>query len=93
MAAASAGAQQDEEAYLWPCNVGAWQHWCAVQTEYRSSGMGSTWLDYSGVRAYLDEEGLQGDQRRDVWLGIRAADAATRAVWAEQAKERERENH
>lgn len=77
-------------AYLWPCNVSAWRHWCEVQTEYRSSGMGAgMWLDYGGVRAYMDEIGLQGDERRDVWAGIRAADAATRQVWAEQAKERQ----
>jgi hypothetical protein len=47
------------------------------------------WLDLAGVRCYLDEEGLHGEERRDVFRGIRAAAAATTAVWAEQAKERE----
>ncbi len=79
-----------ESVCLWPCNVEAWNHWQAVGTEYRSNGMGGAWLDYGGVRAYLDEAGLQGDERREVWAGIRAADAATRQVWAEQAKEREK---
>ena len=77
-----------ETAYLWPCNVGTWRHWNEVQTEWRSNGTGQTWLDYSGVRAYLDESGLCGDERKDTFNGIRAADMATRAVWAQQAKER-----
>ena len=45
-------------------------------------------MDYGGVLAYMDEVGLSGDERKDTFAGIRAADAATRAVWAQQAKER-----
>jgi len=73
--------------YLWPCNVRAWDCWCDVQTEWRSPGMGGTaWLDLAGVRAYLDEEGITGDERKDIWAGIRAAQAATLEAWAEKAK-------
>lgn len=80
---------EPEVGYLWPCNVQAWSHWQQVQTEYRSNGMGAgAWLDYGGVRAYLDEEGVCGDERKHIFECIRAADIATRAVWAEQAKER-----
>lgn len=60
-----------------------------VQTEYRASAAGPPWLDYAGVRAHLDEAGLSGEERKTVWAGIRAADAATREVWAQQAKERQ----
>ncbi len=77
-----------EVGYLWPCNVEAWRHWSEVQTEWRNNGQGSTWMDYGGVLAYMDEVGLSGDERKDTFAGIRAADAATRAVWAQQAKER-----
>jgi hypothetical protein len=66
--------------------VRAWEVWVSVQTEWRSNGTGGTWLDYSGVRAYLDEMGYSGDERKDIFLGIRAADRATREVWTEQAK-------
>lgn len=72
--------------YLWPCNVQAWRCWCGVQTQWRVGGMGArTGLDYSGVRAYLSELGLCGDERRDVFSGICAAEQATLEVWSEQA--------
>jgi len=58
-----------------------------VQTEWRSAGLGgSSWLDLAGVRAYLDEEGITGDERKDIWAGIRAAQAATLEAWAEKAQ-------
>lgn len=79
---------EDDTAYLWPCNVATWGVWVDVQTQWRHSGMGSvTGLDYAGVRAHLDELGLFGDERRDVYTGIRAAECAhldARAELAEQ---------
>lgn len=77
------------EAYLWPCNVPAWNCWCAVQTQWRTGAAGATGLDYAGVRAYLDEQGIASgsDQRRDIFTGICAAERATLEVWAEQAEE------
>lgn len=45
---------------------------------------GATGLDYAGVRAYLDEQGLQGEERRDIFDGIRAAESATREAWREK---------
>jgi hypothetical protein len=70
--------------YLWPENVEAWHCWCAVQTQWRVGMGGATGLDYAGVRAYLDEAGLQGQARRDTFAGICAAERATLEVWAEQ---------
>lgn len=65
----------------------AWDCWCDVQTEWRSAGLGgSSWLDLAGVRAYLDEEGITGDERKDIWAGIRAAQSAVLEVWAEKAQ-------
>lgn len=43
-------------------------------------------LDYAGVRAYLDEAGLCGDERRSIFTGIQAAETATLEVWAEQRR-------
>lgn len=76
-------------AYLWPCNVAAWGHWQAVQTQWRAGGMGgATGLDYAGVRAYLDEQGLCGpehaEERKEVFYGICAAERATLEVWSEK---------
>lgn len=45
---------------------------------------GKTGLDYAGVRAYLDEIGLSGDERRTIFTGICAAERATLEAWAEQ---------
>lgn len=78
-----------ESAYLWPCNLQAWTSWCAVQTQWRVGTAGATGLDYAGVRAYLDEQGAAhgSDERRDIWVGICAAERATLDVWAEQSRQ------
>lgn len=47
---------------------------------------GATGLDYSGVRALLDELGVVGEERREVFNGIMAAERATLEVWAEKRK-------
>ena len=73
-----------EVAYLWPCNVATWQAWCAVQTQWRVGMQGATGLCYAGVRAWLDEAGAQGDERREWFEGIQAAERATLVAWAEQ---------
>lgn len=85
---AGGGSKAVEEAYLWPCNVGTWQHWQALQTQWRTSMDGSDGLDYAGVRTYLDEAGLCGDERRTVFKGIQAAERASLEAWAEQRRMR-----
>ena len=70
--------------YLWPDNVLAWNCWQGVQTQWRVGMGGATGLDYAGVRAFLDEQQLAGDERRDVFAGIQACERATLEVWAEQ---------
>jgi hypothetical protein len=74
------------EVYLWPDNVRTWRLWLAVQTQWRVGMSGVTGLDYAGVRAYLDEEEVVGDERRESFVGIRAAESATLAAWAERRK-------
>lgn len=83
-------ADVERTGYLWPDNVVAWHAWQSVQTQWRAGMAGATGLDYAGVRAALDELGLAGDERRDVWRGIQAAERATLEVWAER-RERERQ--
>jgi hypothetical protein len=82
-------APEPEVAYLWPDNVQAWNHWQSVQTQWRTGMGGSTGLDYAGVRAYLDEAGVQGSERTDTFKGIQAAERASLEVWADQARERQ----
>lgn len=76
--------------YLWPDNVVAWNCWQGVQTQWRVGMGGATGLDYAGVRAFLDEQDLQRDERREVFAGIQACEWATLEVWAEQ-REREQQ--
>ena len=74
--------------YLWPCNVPAWDAWSAVQTQWRTGMSGATGLDYAGVRAWLALAGPESpDERRSIFAGIRACEAATLAVWAKQRAE------
>lgn len=80
LAAADAGATH----YLWPVNVGVWQLWQSLQTQWRIGPAGATGLDYAAVRSMLDEQGLDGAARRDAWSGICAAEEAVLAVLDEQ---------
>jgi len=64
--------------------VRAWECWGGVQTQWRIGTSGATGLDYAGVRAFLDEQQLPADERRDIWRGIQAAEVATLEVWAER---------
>lgn len=82
--------EPERVAYLWPDNVRAWSCWQGVQTQWRVGMGGATGLDYAGVRAFLDEQQLAGDERRDVFAGIQACERATLDVWAEQ-REREQQ--
>lgn len=76
-------------AYLWPQCVGIWGHWCGVQTQWRTGGMGgATGLDYAGVRAYLDEIGMEPEERKEVFSGIRAAERGSLEGWAAREKQK-----
>lgn len=48
-------------------------------------------LDYAGVRAYLDEQGLSGDERRELFASIQAAESASLQVWSEHQLRKQRE--
>jgi hypothetical protein len=49
---------------------------------------GATGLDYAGVAAHLEELGIPpGAERRELWAGIRAAEQAVLAVWAERRQQ------
>lgn len=81
---AALAARDEHEVYLWPCNVRAWRCWCALQTQWRTGPSGAVGLDYASVLAYLrDIEALRGDERREVFQALRAAEAAALAVIAE----------
>jgi len=94
VAAGDAASEPEEVAYLWPCNVDAWNVWCELQTQWNRAGMSGarSGLRYEGVRAHLDELGLCGDERREIYDGVRAAECATLDAQAELAEQEERNN-
>lgn len=53
---------------------------------------GATGLDYTGVRAWLDENGFEhgSDRRRETFECIQAAERSTLDVWREQREAQER---
>jgi len=73
--------------------VAAWDVWCDVQTQWRHGMGGATGLDYAGVRAHLDELGLSGEERSEVYAGIRAAERATLEARAELAEQEQQAKH
>ncbi|TXH90422.1 MAG: hypothetical protein E6Q78_05280 [Rhodoferax sp.] len=79
----AAGAAPHQEAWLWPCNQEAWGYWLGVQTQWNVGASGATGLRYEGVRAYLDEVGLQGELRQQVWAAVCACERATLQAWGE----------
>lgn len=86
--AAADQASEPREFWLWPDNVQAWHCWIGVQTQWRVGLSGATGLDYTGVRAYLDELGLEPSVRLDVWEGIQACERVVLSVWADRKSSR-----
>ena len=78
-------------AWLWPCNVDAWRHWCAVQTQWRTGMGGATGLDYAGVRAYLLDYATSRAQRVEAMDGIQAAERAALDAWGKAREDRNRD--
>lgn len=84
---AGGGDKAAQEVYLWPCNVRAWQCWCQIQSQWRCGVAGREGLDYAGIRTYLDEAtDLCGDERREIFKSIQAAEFASLEAWAEQRR-------
>lgn len=79
----------EQVAYLWPCNVAAWGHWCALQTQWRSGMGGATGLDYAGVRAYFGIVGIPGDEALELFQIIQACERECLQEWSEQARAKE----
>lgn len=79
--------QSDPESdivYLWPECIDAWGHWQKLQTQWRAGMAWATGLDYTAVRAYLDEQGIEpGPDRRELFACLQACEFACLDAWAE----------
>ena len=83
--AAQQATEQPTVAYLWPCNQRAWDLWCGLQTQWQVADGRRTGLNKAGVRAHLDEHGLCGPERTQIYASICAAEHATLDAWADIA--------
>lgn len=87
----SGGDPDRDVVYLWPENVPTWERWLEVRGQWRVGMSGPYAIDLVAVCAHLTEYGLQGDERRQIYDGIRACAHATLEVWAERRAEQLRQ--
>jgi hypothetical protein len=71
---------------IWPDNEPPWRLFCAVGTQWRTSGMGGyIGLDYSPLFELMTRQGLSGQEWQDMFDDIQTLEAA--------ALEQIRKNH
>lgn len=75
-------AAQEEVVFLWPENLPIWNHWLALQTQWRTGAAGATGLDYAAVLAYLAHTEPDKDARAQAFDCIRAMERETLTQWA-----------
>ena len=72
---------------LWPENLPTFNLWQAVQTQWRSGGMGPpTGLDYGGVQACMALRGVRKKDQAELFAGLQAMEQATLSAWDRQKK-------
>lgn len=77
----------DETFALWPENLLAFNLWQAVQTQWRTGGMGHpTGLDYGGVQACMVLRGIRKKDQVELFAGLQAMEQATLDAWDRQKK-------
>lgn len=81
---AEPGALRDEdEFYLWPCNLETFQLWLSVQTQWRISDGHCTGLDYQGVQVCLIYQVRKKDRAVTLAM-VQAMERAALDEWAQQ---------
>lgn len=76
--------EEPETFYLWPECVEVWSCWQGVQTQWRIGLSGAAGLDYQGVSAYLDLQGIELGKRRELFELLQACERVTLDEWAKQ---------
>jgi hypothetical protein len=79
----SEGAPPQDKCYLWPCNVGTFNIWQRLRTQWRTGGTGAaTGLDYSGVIDYLRQvAGIKQKALPEIFSCIQAMELETLHEW------------
>lgn len=74
--------------YLWPCNVRAYNLWCACQTQWRVGMAGRTGLDYTGVEVVMRQQGIDRKEQRHLFASLQAMEVAAINVWVQQQSDK-----
>lgn len=70
-----------EEFFLWPEHVPVFVLWQRLQTQWRVAPWGPTGLDYAGVHATLQMQGIPRKQHADLLHEIQLMERATLHTW------------
>ncbi len=76
--------QVEDEFFLWPENVGVFNFWNLIQTQWRVEDGRRSGLDYDGVRICLENSDLRKrDRKKYFWL-LQAMEFAAIEEWDKQ---------
>lgn len=74
--------QEPEVVYLWPDCEQAWSVFWQLSGQWHVGLGGKTGLCLADVRAHLDELGIAGAERKELWDMLLAAQDGALAGWA-----------
>lgn len=72
-----------EDVELYPDNALAVAVFLEIATQWRHGPGGITGLDYPALFASMDERGLEGEDRRDTYAGVRVMERTVLRMKAE----------
>jgi hypothetical protein len=76
----------DEEFYLWPENLPAFNIWMAIQTQWMVSEGYRTGLNYPGVETYLNICQVPKRDRLALFQKLQAMEGAALSEWSKNRK-------
>jgi hypothetical protein len=66
----------DEDFYLWPDCVPAFNFWSVIQTQWQVGANGAFGLDYPGVRTCMEMRGIPKKERQELFALVQAMELA-----------------
>jgi hypothetical protein len=74
----------EEEFFLWPENVPAFNLWLEVQTQWHSDSGTRTGLDYTGVETCIKHMPVKKKERPWYFAAVRAMERAALTEWTKE---------
>ncbi len=81
---AESGMAAEEEFYLWPDNVAAFNLWLSIQTQWVIGMNGRTGLDYPGVEVCMRLHQVHKKEQREMFVGLQAMEHAALDEWSKK---------